>query len=68
MIEEIYGNECKIGFIEVSTSLAIKNLDPIAWDISKGEYFDSLIRDGVIIEIGSKNYWKSDVINLLKRD
>ncbi|MDP7320854.1 MAG: hypothetical protein QF441_09615 [Bacteriovoracaceae bacterium] len=65
MIDDCYGEEVQIGFIKVSVSQAIKNLDPIAWDIAKSECFDSLIRDEEMIEIEGSYYSKTDLENLL---
>ncbi|AYF43705.1 hypothetical protein BALOs_0694 [Halobacteriovorax sp. BALOs_7] len=64
MIEELYGEEIQIGFISKSTSLAIKELDPIAWNIARGEYIDSLIEDESIMEVGCDYYWIHDLESL----
>ena len=65
MIDDCYGEEVQIGFIKVSVSQAIKNLDPIAWDIAKSEHLDSLIQDEEVIEIEGSYYSKTDLENLL---
>ena len=57
MIDECYSEQTQIGFINVSTSQAIKQLDPIAWDIAKGEYISSLEEDDTIIEVSGNYYW-----------
>jgi len=64
MIEESYGKEVQIGFISKSTSLAIKELDLIAWDIGKGEYINSLVKDESIMEVGGDYYWIHDLESL----
>ena len=61
MIEDCYGTEVQIGFIKSDVSTAIKNLDPIAWDVAKGEYLDSLIEDVSIVEAGNGYYWKHEL-------
>lgn len=58
-IEDCYGEEVQIGFIKVSVSQAIKNLDPIAWDIAKSEYLDILIQDEEVLEICNSYFWKT---------
>jgi len=64
MIDESYGEEVQIGFISKSTSLAIKELDPIAWDLAKDEYIDSLVEDESIMEVGGDYYWIHDLESL----
>ena len=61
MIEDCYGTEVQIGVIKSDVSTAIKNLDPIAWDVAKGEYLDSLIEDVSIVEAGNGYYWKHEL-------
>jgi hypothetical protein len=65
MIEDCYGETVQIGFIESFTVVAMKNLDPIAWDIAKGEHLDSLKQDGEIIEVGTREYWKHEIEGFL---
>lgn len=64
MMEECYGTEIQIGFIKSNISCAIKSLDPIAWDLAKGEYVDSLIQDEQVLQIGRDYYWISDLERL----
>ncbi len=64
MIEESYGEGVQIGCISKSTSLAIKELDPIAWDLAKDEYIDSLGEDESIMEVGGDYYWIHDLESL----
>ena len=64
MIDEHYGDEVTIGFIKTSPSIAIKTLDPIAWDIAKSEHIDFLIEDEQIVEIGGNYYWITDLEGL----
>jgi len=65
MLDECYGEETQIGFIKVIVSQTIKNLDPIAWEIAKSEYFDSLIQDEEVYEIEGLYYYKTDLESLL---
>ena len=61
MMDDLYGEEIQIGFIKTIVSCAIKELDPIAWDMAKSEYLDSLIKDESIIEIHGKYYSKHEI-------
>ncbi len=66
MIDDCYGEEVQIGFIKISVSQAIQNLDPIAWDIAKSEHLDSLIQDEEVLEICNSYFWKTDIMELLE--
>lgn len=39
-VRDCYPEETKIGWLAHDTALAIKELDPISWDIAKGEWLD----------------------------
>jgi len=65
MIDNFYGQEVQIGFIKMNVSTAIKNLDPIAWNMAKSEYLDTHIEDESVIDIGEDHYWKHDLESLL---
>ncbi|MDZ4661478.1 MAG: hypothetical protein SGJ18_07630 [Pseudomonadota bacterium] len=39
-IRSCYEEETKIGWIKVNTATAIKELDPVSWDLAKSEWFD----------------------------
>lgn len=64
MIDEIYGEEIQIGFIKTSVSCAIKELDPIAWDMAKSEHLDFLIEEESVIEIARRHYSKHELESL----
>ncbi len=66
MIDDCYGEEVQVGFLNLSTSQVMK--DPIAWDIAKGEYMDGLEQDEEIISFdnGANYYWKYDVENYIE--
>ena len=66
MIDECYPEEVKIGFIKVSTSNAIKELDPIAWRIAKSDYVSRLEEDASLLEFGGYYYWFYEVEELIK--
>jgi len=48
-IRECYKTETVIGYITVDTCDAIRTLDPVAWDLGKSEYIDTLEADELII-------------------
>lgn len=64
MIDDHYGDEITIGFIKSSPSIAIKTLDPIAWDIAKSEHIEFLVEDEQVIAIGGEYYWITDIEGL----
>lgn len=39
-VRDCYSEETKIGWLTYDTASAIKELDPISWDIAKGEWLD----------------------------
>jgi hypothetical protein len=39
-VRDCYPEETKIGWLTYDTASAIKELDPISWDIAKGEWLD----------------------------
>jgi hypothetical protein len=66
MMDELYGEEIQIGFIKTSISCAIKELDPIAWNMAKSEHLDSLVEDEIVIEIAGRHFWKNELESLLE--
>ena len=65
-LEGLYPETTQIGFIEYDTITAMKELDPVAFELAESEYIDSLLDDDQIVEIGSKYYWTSDVESLVE--
>ena len=67
-VAECYPATVKIGWIEHDTVSAIKELDPISWDIARDEWLDSEISDGNIISFdnGSCHYWLADIEQLIE--
>lgn len=63
-LEECYGEEVTIGFIRYNIALAIKNLDPVAYDIGKDEYLEYLLEMESIIEISGNYYYVTDIESL----
>ncbi len=68
-ISECYPAQ-NIGFLQnIDTAWAIKNLDPIAWDLAKSEYIDTEESDEIIFSIdnGVTYYSTSDLENFLEK-
>ncbi len=67
-VVECFPETVKIGWIEYDTVSALKELDPISWDIAHGEWLDSEISDGNIITFdnGSSHYWVSEIEQLIE--
>ena len=68
-MNEVYPPETVIGFITVNTVDAIKELDPVAWQLAQSEHTDNLQSDELIISFdnGSTYYWAHDLESLLER-
>lgn len=61
-VSDCYGEDCQIGWIKIDTAHAVKNLDPVSWQMDKSEYADSLIEDGELLEgQDGMYYWVSDI-------
>lgn len=63
-LEECYGEEVTIGFIKFNITLAIKNLDPVAYQMGKDEYLKYLLEMESIIEIGGSYYYVTEIESL----
>ena len=68
MIDDCYGETVKVGFLELTTTTVMKDQDPIAWDIAKGEHMDGLIEDEQVLTFdnGANYYWTHDVENYIE--
>ena len=62
-VAECYPESVKIGWIEYDTVSALKELDPISWDIAHSEWIDSEVSDGNLITFdnGLTHYWVPDL-------
>ena len=60
---ECYPETVKIGWIEYDTVTAIKELDPVSWEMAQIEWIDNELSDGnlVTFDNGSNYYWISDI-------
>ena len=65
-LRECYGDTVKVGWIEVDPIEAIKELDPISYRIAIDEYVDGFRNDGEIVEVGSEDYWKDDILKFIE--
>lgn len=68
IIDDCYGDTVKIGFIEYSTSEAIKELDPVAWKMFEREEVNRLLDEENVISFDEENhiYWASDIETLIE--
>lgn len=48
-MREVYPENTQIGWLNYDTVLAIKNLDPISWDIAKSEWLDSEESEEILV-------------------
>lgn len=73
VIEQSIAESCpetvKIGWIEYDTVSALKELDPVSWDIAHGEWLESETSDGILITFdnGSNHYWASEIEQLIEK-
>ena len=67
-VAECYPETVKIGWIEYDTVSALKELDPVSWDMAHGEWLDSETSDGILITFdnGSNYYWASEIEQLIE--
>jgi len=62
-VAECYPETAKIGWIEYDTVSAIKELDPVSWNIAHDEWLDAEVSEGSLItfDSGSTHYWVSEI-------
>jgi len=62
-VRECYAEEVTIAWITYDTVSAVKELDPVSWDLAKSEYVDQQVSDEnlVTFDHGSKHYSRSDI-------
>lgn len=62
-VADCYSETVKIGWIEYDTASAIKELDPVSWNMAHSEYVDSEVESGILITLdnGSTHYWRHEV-------
>ena len=62
-VAECYPESVKIGWIEYDTVSALKELDPISWDIAHSEWIDREVSDGNLITVDNRSnyFWLSEI-------
>ena len=67
-VAECYPETVKIGWIQYDTVSALKELDPVSWDMAHGEWRSSQVSDENLITFdnGSCHYWVSDIEQLIE--
>ena len=62
-VAECYPETVKFGWIEHDTVSALKELDPVFWNIAHSEWVDAEASDGNLITFdnGTTYYWTTDV-------
>ena len=62
-IADCYSETVTIGWITYDTVRAIKDLDPVSWNIAHDEWIDSQVDDGnlVTFDNGTSYYWSCDI-------
>lgn len=67
-VAECYPETVKIGWIEYDTVSALKELDPVSWDMAHGEWCSSQFSDENLITFdnGSSHYWVSEIEQLIE--
>lgn len=62
-MRDCYGETTKVGWMELDTVDVMKESDPIAWNIAKGEWLDGLVVDGALFTLdGEAPYYSPDDI------
>jgi len=69
-VAECYPETVKIGWIEYDIASAIKELDPISWNIAHSEWLDSEVSDENLITFdgGSNHYWVSEIDRFIEEN
>ena len=62
-MSDCYPETVKIGWIEYDTVSALKELDPVSWELAQSEWIDNEISDERMITFdnGSQHFWIHDV-------
>lgn len=60
-MREVYPEDSQIGWLKYDTVSAIKELDPISWDMAQGEWLDSEVEDERLVTFDDGgSYLESD--------
>ncbi len=70
LIRDIYPETTTIGYLTYDTATALRELDPVAWDLAKSEHIDSLESDEQVISLdgGCTHFWTHDLETLLEHE
>jgi hypothetical protein len=62
-VSDCYSDTVKIGWIQCDTATAIKELDPVSWEMAHCEWIDAEISDGNLFTFdnGSNYYWLNEI-------
>lgn len=66
-VSAAYAETVEIGWIEYDVAAAIKELDPVSWELAQSEWVDGEVSEGNLITFdnGSTHYWVADVEQFL---
>lgn len=67
-IRSCYPEETSIGWLTVDTASAIKDLDPVSWELAKSEWADSEEQEGALLTFdnGSTFFDSSEIESFLE--
>ena len=60
-IRGCYDETVKIGWIEYDVINAIKELDPVSWDVAESDWISNEVSEGNLIEFEHSYYWLHDI-------
>jgi hypothetical protein len=63
-----YSETVKIGWIEVDTVTALKELDPISWKMAQNEWIDQELDNEIVMEIDGKYYETWEIENFINKE
>jgi len=69
-VAECYPETVKIGWIEYDTVSALKELDPVSWNMAHSEFIDVEVADGNLITFdnGSNYYLVSEIDRFIEEN
>ena len=68
LIRDIYPETTTIGYLSYDTATALRELDPVAWDIARSEHMDTLESDEQIMSFdgGRTYFWTHELEQLIE--
>lgn len=69
-IRQCYDETIKIGWIEFDTTQALRQLDPVSWDLARSEWLDAEESEGQIVSFdnGLTYFWTNDIERFLDKE